>query len=66
MEVARIHAENAIRQKNQSLNYLKMSARVDAVASKIQSAIMTRKVTNNMAGTNFCSLVLTHQSINVI
>ncbi|EFA03602.1 charged multivesicular body protein 1b [Tribolium castaneum] len=50
MEVARIHAENAIRQKNQSLNYLKMSARVDAVASKIQSAVMTRKVTNNMAG----------------
>lgn len=31
-EVARVHAENAIRQKNQSLNYLKMSARVDAVA----------------------------------
>ena len=28
-EVARIHAENAIRQKNQSLNYLRMSARVD-------------------------------------
>ena len=31
-EVARVHAENAIRQKNQSLNYLKMSARVDAVS----------------------------------
>lgn len=31
-EVARIHAENAIRQKNQSLNYLRMSARVDAVS----------------------------------
>jgi len=26
MEVAKIHAENAIRQKNQSLNYLRMSA----------------------------------------
>ncbi|XP_044751155.1 charged multivesicular body protein 1b [Coccinella septempunctata] len=50
MDVARIHAENAIRQKNQSLNYLKMSARVDAVASKVQSAVMTRKVTNSMAG----------------
>ncbi|XP_019867453.1 charged multivesicular body protein 1b [Aethina tumida] len=50
MEVARIHAENAIRQKNQALNYLKMSARVDAVASKVQSAVMTRKVTNSMAG----------------
>ncbi|ENN79526.1 charged multivesicular body protein 1b [Dendroctonus ponderosae] len=50
MEVARIHAENAIRQKNQSLNYLRMSARVDAVASKVQSAVTTRKVTNSMAG----------------
>ncbi|XP_023013944.1 charged multivesicular body protein 1 [Leptinotarsa decemlineata] len=50
MEVARIHAENAIRQKNQSVNYLRMSARVDAVASKVQSAVTTRKVTNSMAG----------------
>jgi len=37
MEVARIHAENAIRQKNQALNFLRMSARVDAVASRVQS-----------------------------
>ncbi|XP_044743670.1 charged multivesicular body protein 1b [Chrysoperla carnea] len=50
MDVARIHAENAIRQKNQSLNYLRMSARVDAVASRVQSALTTRKVTNSMAG----------------
>ena len=34
MDVARIHAENAIRQKNQALNFLRMSARVDAVASR--------------------------------
>lgn len=50
MDVARIHAENAIRQKNQSLNYLRMSARVDAVGSRVQSALTTRKVTNSMAG----------------
>lgn len=50
MEVARIHAENAIRQKNQSLNYLRMSARVDAVASRVQTALTTRKVTQSMAG----------------
>jgi charged multivesicular body protein 1 len=49
-EVARIHAENAIRQKNQSLNYLRMSARVDAVASRVQGALTTKKVTNSMAG----------------
>ncbi|XP_054260520.1 uncharacterized protein LOC128985164 [Macrosteles quadrilineatus] len=50
MEVARIHAENAIRQKNQSVNYLRMSARVDAVASRVQTALTTRKVTQSMAG----------------
>lgn len=44
VEVARIHAENAIRQKNQALNYLRMSARVDAVSSRVQSALTTRKV----------------------
>ncbi|CAG9560748.1 unnamed protein product [Danaus chrysippus] len=50
MEVARIHAENAIRQKNQAINYLRMSARVDAVSSRVQTALTTRKVTNSMAG----------------
>merc|ERR1711963_1256291 len=50
MEVARIHAENAIRQKNQALNFLKMSARVDAVASRVQSAVQTKKVTTSMSG----------------
>jgi len=50
MDVARIHAENAIRQKNQSLNFLRMSARVDAVASRVQSAVTTRKVTKSMEG----------------
>lgn len=44
IEVARIHAENAIRQKNQGINYLRMSARVDAVASRVQTALTTRKV----------------------
>lgn len=44
VDVARIHAENAIRQKNQSVNYLRMSARVDAVASRVQSALTTRNV----------------------
>ena len=31
---------SAIRQKNQSLNYLRMSARVDAVASRVQTVIL--------------------------
>merc|ERR1711936_1547950 len=50
MDVARIHAENAIRQKNQSLNYLRMSARVDAVASRVQTAVTTKRVTSSMQG----------------
>jgi len=50
MEGARIHAENAIRQKNQALNYLKMSARVDAVASRVHTAVQTRKLTQSMGG----------------
>jgi len=50
MEFARIHAENAIRQKNQSLNYPRMSARVDAVVSRVQTAVTTRKVTTSMQG----------------
>ncbi|XP_076358738.1 charged multivesicular body protein 1 [Tachypleus tridentatus] len=50
VEGARIHAENAIRQKNQALNYLRMSARIDAVASRVQTAVTTKKVTQSMAG----------------
>ena len=41
---ARIHAENAIRQKNQALNYRRMSARVDAVAARVQTALTTKQV----------------------
>lgn len=50
MEGAKIHAENAIRQKNQSLNYRRMSARVDAVASRVQTAVTMKQVTGSMAG----------------
>lgn len=44
MEGARIHAENAIRQKNQALSYRKMSVRVDAVAARVQTAVTTKQV----------------------
>ncbi|KAG7278104.1 hypothetical protein CRUP_029049 [Coryphaenoides rupestris] len=50
VEVARIHAENAIRQKNQSINLLRMSARVDAVAARVQTAVTMNQVTKSMAG----------------
>jgi len=50
MEGARIHGENAIRNKNQALNFRRMSARVDAVSSRVQSAVTTQKVTQSMGG----------------
>jgi len=50
MEGARIHGENAIRQKNQALNYRRMSARIDAVAARVQTAVTTQKVTQSMGG----------------
>lgn len=53
MEGARIHAENAIRQKNQGLNYLRMSARVDAVASRVQTALTTRRVKKKYSNSKF-------------
>lgn len=49
MEVARIHAENAIRQKNQSVNFLRMSARVDAVAARVQTAVTMNKVLKQLS-----------------
>jgi len=47
-EGARIHAENAIRQKNQALNFLRLSSRVDAVASRVQTAVSMQRVTKDM------------------
>ena len=39
MEGARIYAETAIRDKNQSLNYLRLSSRIDAVAQRVNTAV---------------------------
>uniref|UniRef100_A0AC34FEN1 Charged multivesicular body protein 1b n=1 Tax=Panagrolaimus sp. ES5 TaxID=591445 RepID=A0AC34FEN1_9BILA len=49
-DVAQIHAENAIRKKNESLNYLRMSARIDAVAARVQTAATQKRVTQSMSG----------------
>lgn len=50
MEGARIHAESAIRQKNQALNFLRMAARVDAVAQRVQTAVTMKAVTGSLKG----------------
>ena len=46
VECARIYAENALRKKNEGLNWLRMASRVDAVASKVQTAVTMKGVSN--------------------
>merc|ERR1719300_1592801 len=48
MEGAQIYAQNAIRAKNQSLNYLKLAARMDAVADRVQTAIDMKMLAKDM------------------
>jgi len=48
VERARIYAENAVRKKNESLNYLRMSSKVDATASRVQTAVTMKGVAKNM------------------
>merc|ERR1719273_1017283 len=50
VERGRIYAENAIRKKNESLNYLRMSSKVDATASRVQTAVSMKGVAKNMEG----------------
>ena len=48
VERAKIYAENAVRKKNESLNYLRMSSKVDATASRVQTAVTMKGVAKNM------------------
>jgi len=45
---ARIYASNAIRKKSESLNLLRLASRIDAVASRVETAVTIRQVTGNM------------------
>lgn len=47
---AGIHAENSIRHKSMAQYYLRLSARVDAVADRVQSAVALNQMTASMAG----------------
>ncbi|KAL0949306.1 hypothetical protein HGRIS_009382 [Hohenbuehelia grisea] len=46
---ARIYASNAIRKKSEALNLLRLSSRIDAVASRVETAVTMRQVTGNMS-----------------
>nr|CAD7441380.1 unnamed protein product [Timema bartmani]CAD7452304.1 unnamed protein product [Timema tahoe] len=48
LALAKIHAENSIRQRNQALNFLTMSARVEAIAAKVQDAQTMNRITNSL------------------
>ncbi|ORX35055.1 Snf7 family [Kockovaella imperatae] len=49
-EGARIYAQNAIRKKTEGLNLLRLASRIDAVASRVETAVTMRSVTNSMGG----------------
>jgi charged multivesicular body protein 1 len=48
IDTAQIYAENAIRKKNEYLNYLRLSSRLDAVSSKVKSAVAMQNVAKNI------------------
>ncbi|KAG5176289.1 Snf7-domain-containing protein [Tribonema minus] len=50
MEGAKIAAQNAIREKNQSLNYLRLASRIDAVAARLETAVRMKQVDKSMQG----------------
>mmetsp|Transcript_19759 Transcript_19759/g.19086 ORF Transcript_19759/g.19086 Transcript_19759/m.19086 type:complete len:203 (-) Transcript_19759:221-829(-) len=51
MEGARIYGQNVIREKNQSLNFLRLGSRVDAVAARLETAIRMQEVSKVMGMT---------------
>lgn len=47
-DIAQLYAQNAIRKANERVNLLRLSSRIDAVASRVQTAVTMRNVTGNM------------------
>lgn len=47
-EGARIYAANAIRKKNEGLNLLRLGSRIDAVASRVETAVTMRQVSTDL------------------
>lgn len=47
-EIARLHAQTATRKHSEQLNLLRLASRVDAVASRVQTAVTMRQLTGNM------------------
>ena len=49
-EGARIYAQDAIREKNQAVSHLQMASRIDACASRVETAVRMGAVTSSMKG----------------
>jgi len=49
-ESARIYGQDAIREKNQALSFIKMSSRIDACSSRIETAVRMGQMTGAMQG----------------
>lgn len=47
-DIAQLYAQNAIRKSNERVNLLRLASRIDAVASRVQTAVTMRSVTGNM------------------
>ncbi|KGR11479.1 charged multivesicular body protein 1 [Candida albicans P37037] len=47
-DIAQLYAQNAIRKSNERINLLRLASRIDAVASRVQTAVTMRSVTGNM------------------
>uniref|UniRef100_A0A914W763 Lon proteolytic domain-containing protein n=1 Tax=Plectus sambesii TaxID=2011161 RepID=A0A914W763_9BILA len=50
IEAAQIYAENAIRKKNEGLNYLRFAGKLDAVSARVQTAATMKGITKQMGG----------------
>ena len=48
IEGAKIYAQNSIRKKNEALNFLRLAARMDAVASRLDTAVKMKMVSKSM------------------
>ncbi|KAI9669639.1 MAG: Vacuolar-sorting protein SNF7 [Alyxoria varia] len=47
-DIGKVYAENAIRKSNERLNLLRLASRIDAVSSRVQTAVTMRQVTGSM------------------
>lgn len=47
-DIAKVYAENAVRKHNESVNYLRMSSRFDAIGSRVQSALHMKEAVKNI------------------